>query len=356
MDILRCLVYTAAGIGAEEFIRMIFSTSAGRIVFEAYKKESPLPEDMADANGHEETATFLRAITKRFSEEETTSQVRSECIYWHELASAVEKSEEQSVSWLSEKDVKQRKEDDLSEREYFGDAETSSTDSEKERCDYEDQFEARFSKDHDPIQMGLDPSHQMTERDMHDYKLPEKIGRNWRDLARALDYNQANINRIQKDQGGSAKECCIEVLVCWMSREGRNATVEKLAEALVKAELKNVADELMCIDTTQTICRDTELSEALRRRKELHWLDIATQKREETKRMLSEALGIRKEPINWLDIATLKRQETKRMLSEALRRGKEPINWLGIATLEREETKRMTICRDTEVNLKELFS
>ena len=51
-----------------------------------------------------------------------------------------------SVSWLSEKDVKQRKEDDLSDREYFGDAETSSTDSEKERCDYEDQFEARFSK------------------------------------------------------------------------------------------------------------------------------------------------------------------------------------------------------------------
>lgn len=45
---------------------MIFSTSAGRIVFEAYKKESPLPEDMADANGHEGTATFLRAITKRY--------------------------------------------------------------------------------------------------------------------------------------------------------------------------------------------------------------------------------------------------------------------------------------------------
>lgn len=66
MDILRCLVYTAAGIGAEEFIRMIFPTSAGRIVFEAYKKESPLPEDMADANGHEEIATFLRAITKRY--------------------------------------------------------------------------------------------------------------------------------------------------------------------------------------------------------------------------------------------------------------------------------------------------
>ena len=51
-----------------------------------------------------------------------------------------------SVSWPSENDIKQLKEDDLSEREYFGDAETSSSDSEKERCDYEDQFETRFSK------------------------------------------------------------------------------------------------------------------------------------------------------------------------------------------------------------------
>jgi len=45
---------------------MIFSTSAGRIIFEAYKKESLLPENIADANGHEEIATFLRAITKRY--------------------------------------------------------------------------------------------------------------------------------------------------------------------------------------------------------------------------------------------------------------------------------------------------
>ena len=65
MDLLRCLVYTAAGIGAEEFLRMIFSTSAGRIVFEAYKKESTLPEDMADENGHEGIATKKREINKR---------------------------------------------------------------------------------------------------------------------------------------------------------------------------------------------------------------------------------------------------------------------------------------------------
>lgn len=51
-----------------------------------------------------------------------------------------------SVSWSSEKHVKQLKENDLSERQYFGDAETSSSDSEEERCHYEDQFEAKVSK------------------------------------------------------------------------------------------------------------------------------------------------------------------------------------------------------------------
>ena len=66
VDILKCLVCTAAEIGAEEFIRMIFSSSASRIIFEAYKKESLLPENIADENGHEEIATFLRAITKRY--------------------------------------------------------------------------------------------------------------------------------------------------------------------------------------------------------------------------------------------------------------------------------------------------
>ena len=99
--------------------------------------------------------------------------------------------------------------------------------------------------------MGLDPSHQLTERDIHDYQLPEKIGDKWKELARAWHFKHADIKRIEKDQGGSTMECCIELLMCWMGREGRNANVEKLAGALEKAKLKNVADELMCNDTTQ---------------------------------------------------------------------------------------------------------
>jgi len=99
--------------------------------------------------------------------------------------------------------------------------------------------------------MGLDPSHQLTESDIHDNKLPGKIGSKWKDLARALGYEEADIDSIQTDQSGCTKECCIAVLVRWMGREGKNATVQKLAEALIKAELKNVADKLMCMDTIQ---------------------------------------------------------------------------------------------------------
>ena len=99
--------------------------------------------------------------------------------------------------------------------------------------------------------MGPDPSHQLTERDIHDYQLPAKIGDKWKELVRAWHFKHADIKRIEKDQGGYTMECCVEVLMCWMGREGRNANVQKLAEALEKAKLKNVADELMCNDTTQ---------------------------------------------------------------------------------------------------------
>ena len=99
--------------------------------------------------------------------------------------------------------------------------------------------------------MGLDPSHQLAQSDIHYYNLPGNIGSKWRDLARALGYEEADIDSIQTDKSGCTKECCIAVLVRWMGREGKNATVQKLAAALIKAELKNVADKLMCMDTTQ---------------------------------------------------------------------------------------------------------
>lgn len=65
-QLLSLLVYTAAKEGAQQFLEMIFNTSSGRVVFDAHKKRSPLPEAIARENGHEETACYLEGITKRY--------------------------------------------------------------------------------------------------------------------------------------------------------------------------------------------------------------------------------------------------------------------------------------------------
>jgi len=93
--------------------------------------------------------------------------------------------------------------------------------------------------------MGFDSSHQMTERDIHDNQLPDDIGLKWKDLARALGYKEATIEAIEKERGTSARECCIQLLVQWICREGIDATVGKLADALKKTGLKNLADNLI---------------------------------------------------------------------------------------------------------------
>lgn len=63
--LLSILVYEAAKTGANEFIKMIFSSSAGRAVFDAYKDNLTLPESIAKDNGNEDTAIYLEDITKR---------------------------------------------------------------------------------------------------------------------------------------------------------------------------------------------------------------------------------------------------------------------------------------------------
>lgn len=67
MQLFRLLVYTAAEVGAQQFIEMIFNSSAGRVVFEAYKGSSQLPEVVARDHGNEETAQYLECITKRYN-------------------------------------------------------------------------------------------------------------------------------------------------------------------------------------------------------------------------------------------------------------------------------------------------
>ena len=59
------MVYKAAQTNAQELMEMVFSTSAGQVVFNSYKDRTPLPEDIARANGHDELAQYLQDVHTR---------------------------------------------------------------------------------------------------------------------------------------------------------------------------------------------------------------------------------------------------------------------------------------------------
>ena len=65
LKVLQLLVYNAAQEDTQQFLEMIFSTSAGKIVFDSYKDRIPLPEDVARANGHDKSTKFLQDVNKR---------------------------------------------------------------------------------------------------------------------------------------------------------------------------------------------------------------------------------------------------------------------------------------------------
>ena len=65
VQMLGQLVYVAAEIGAQRFLEIIFTSSAGRGVFNAYKENLTLPEVIARDHGNVETANYLEDVTKR---------------------------------------------------------------------------------------------------------------------------------------------------------------------------------------------------------------------------------------------------------------------------------------------------
>ncbi|CAH3112310.1 unnamed protein product, partial [Pocillopora meandrina] len=86
---LLLLVYTAAETNTRQFIELVFNSSAGKVVFNAYRYTSPLPEDVARAFGHEDTAQYLESISKRLSEDLSVNEEQLKASHILELAEAV---------------------------------------------------------------------------------------------------------------------------------------------------------------------------------------------------------------------------------------------------------------------------
>ncbi|XP_068685942.1 uncharacterized protein [Montipora foliosa] len=127
LQFLQLLVYTAALTGEKHLIEIIFSTSAGQIVFDSYKGRAQLPEDVARANGHDDLANYLQDLTTRFSKEPEFTQKEAHVIDWPELEAAATAARTRGCH------TEEKSSDDRSENNsdtcYFADVETSSIDS-----------------------------------------------------------------------------------------------------------------------------------------------------------------------------------------------------------------------------------
>lgn len=143
---------------------------------------------------------------------------------------------------------------------------------------------------------------RMTEDIMHTLRLPDRIGKRWKDLARNLKFTETDVGTIESDKG-STKECCIELLaVRWMKQEGEDATVERLAEGLTTIGLKSVAEILLGVlsgvddeaGTNKSNQMENSISEIEKNckklRKERHQLQVRNQELEKDKQSMTKQL------------------------------------------------------------------
>ncbi|XP_068724191.1 uncharacterized protein [Montipora capricornis] len=122
-------------------VRIWVSTS-GQIVFNSYKDRTPLPEDVARANGHDDLANYLQDFTTRFSKEPECSLKEAHVIDWSELEAAVTAAQTQ---WcLSEEKSCDDSSENNSDTDYFADVETSSI--ELSRTSSEDNTSKLYSR------------------------------------------------------------------------------------------------------------------------------------------------------------------------------------------------------------------
>ncbi|XP_078354075.1 uncharacterized protein LOC144638723 [Oculina patagonica] len=143
VQMLSHLVYAAAETDALQFIELIFSSSTGRLVFDAYKNNSTLPEVIAKDHGNEQTARYLKDVNKRFSEEIRNGKECSLAIDWSELAKAAEAAQKQHEITGHEKNY-QIERDVPKETGYLGDVDTSSIESsEQQSSDSEDDISSK---------------------------------------------------------------------------------------------------------------------------------------------------------------------------------------------------------------------
>ncbi|PFX24954.1 hypothetical protein AWC38_SpisGene10447 [Stylophora pistillata] len=179
---------------------------------------------------------------------------------------------------------------------------------------------------------------RMTEDIMHTLRLPDRIGKRWKDLARNLKFTETDVGTIESDKG-STKECCIELLaVRWMKQEGEDATVERLAEGLTTIGLKSVAEILQGVlsgvddeaGTNKSNQMENSISEIEKNckklRKERHQLQVRNQDLEKDKQSMTKQLQDSLEERHQLQVRKQELEKEKQSMTKQLQDSLEEFN------------------------------
>ncbi|KAJ8037653.1 hypothetical protein HOLleu_18530 [Holothuria leucospilota] len=75
-------------------------------------------------------------------------------------------------------------------------------------------------------------------------ELAGKITKEWLDIGRFLAIPEAQLQHLKEDNRNNQKEVIYQMLLSWKQREGSQATRRVLADALQKAERKDLAELL----------------------------------------------------------------------------------------------------------------
>ena len=75
-------------------------------------------------------------------------------------------------------------------------------------------------------------------------ELSRHIGKDYKKLARALGIGKTDIDSLEIANPGDLKEQIAQFFILWQRKEGRNATIERLKQALREAELLEALDNM----------------------------------------------------------------------------------------------------------------
>lgn len=75
------------------------------------------------------------------------------------------------------------------------------------------------------------------------FQVKDLVGKDWKELAIALDFTQPEVEQIEHDQQGFPRQC-YHMLIKWSRKLGAQATLTRLIQALDRTGRRDIAEVL----------------------------------------------------------------------------------------------------------------